>query len=57
MTIYFDMDGVLCDFEARCDELDCWKPDIHKCNWKKMEENRQFFLGRYESDSTRIRPY
>lgn len=38
MTIYFDMDGVLCDFEHRCDELDCWKPDIHKCNWKKMEE-------------------
>ena len=37
-TIYFDMDGVLCDFESRCDELECWKPDVHKCNWNKMKE-------------------
>ena len=37
-TIYFDMDGVLCDFESRCDDLECWKPDVHKCNWNKMKE-------------------
>ena len=38
MIIYFDMDGVLCDFDKRCDELDCWRQDIHKCDWKKMKE-------------------
>lgn len=38
MKIYFDMDGVLCDFETRCDELECWKPENHKCNWNKMKE-------------------
>lgn len=37
-TIYFDMDGVLCDFDKRCDELQCWRQDIHKPNWKKMKD-------------------
>ena len=32
------MDGVLCDFETRCDELECWRTDVHKCNWNKMKE-------------------
>lgn len=36
-TIYFDMDGVLCDFDKRCNELDCWRQDNHKPNWKKMK--------------------
>lgn len=37
-TIYFDMDGVLCNFNKRCDEFDCWRKDVHKCDWKKMKE-------------------
>ena len=37
-TIYFDMDGVIADFDKRCDDLECWKPDVHKCNWNKMKE-------------------
>lgn len=37
-TIYFDMDGVLCDFDKRCNELDCWRQDNHRPNWKKMKD-------------------
>ena len=43
MRILLDMDGVLCDFDQRCDELNCWREDIHKCNWKKMEEIGESF--------------
>lgn len=35
-TIYFDLDGVLCDFDKRCDELSCWKEDCHRPDWAKM---------------------
>lgn len=40
--IYFDMDGVLCDFDKRCKQLDCRKPN-GKCNWEKMDAIGQKF--------------
>lgn len=36
--IYFDMDGVLCDFDKRCDELSCWREDNHRPDWTKMSK-------------------
>lgn len=35
-TIYLDMDGVLDDFDKRADELELWREDIHKIDWKKL---------------------
>lgn len=48
MRIMLDMDGVLCNFDKRCDELQCWKEDVHKCNWKKMEEIGDIFWSDME---------
>lgn len=36
--IYFDMDGVLCDFDKRCDELSCWREHNHRPDWTKMSK-------------------
>lgn len=38
MIIYFDMDGVLADFDKQADKMDIWKPENHKPDWKKAEE-------------------
>ena len=38
MIVYFDMDGVLCNFDARCDEFNAWREDIHKCNWTLLDK-------------------
>ena len=36
-TIYFDMDGVLCDFDYQSQLYDIWKPE-HKPDWKKVAQ-------------------
>ena len=35
-TIFLDMDGVLDDFDKHADELELWREDIHKIDWKKL---------------------
>ena len=37
LTIYFDLDGVLCDFDRQCSQLNCWKPN-GRPNWDLMDE-------------------
>lgn len=32
------MDGVLCDFDKRCDEYNAWKPENHKPDWNKLQD-------------------
>lgn len=55
--IYFDMDGVLCDFDKRCNELSCWREDNHRPNWKKMEEIGPDFWGLMEPISVGMELY
>lgn len=49
MIIYFDMDGVLCNFEKRCDEFNAWREDIHKCNWDLLDQIGPKFWAEMES--------
>lgn len=49
MIIYFDMDGVLCNFEKRCSEFNAWREDIHKCNWDLLDKIGPKFWAEMES--------
>lgn len=37
MVVYFDMDGVLCNFDKQADKLNVRKPENHKVDWKKVQ--------------------
>lgn len=47
-VIYFDMDGVLCDFDKQADKHNIWKPENHKPDWKKTQEIGESFWSEME---------
>ena len=51
ITIYFDLDGVLCDFDKQCDMMDCWKVN-GRPDWNKMDEIGPKFWSEMEPIET-----
>ena len=45
-TIYLDMDGVICDFRKKCEDLDCIQGT--KIDWKVVHENGPEFWSEME---------
>lgn len=48
MIVYFDMDGVLCDFDKQADKMEIWKPENHKPDWKKTQDIGEKFWSEME---------
>ena len=56
-TIYLDMDGVLDDFDKHADELELWREDIHKIDWKKLNAIGSKFWAEIEPFENGLQMY